>query len=161
MSSQPYTPDGLPLNNLDHRLLLPLVGQAYAALARYDIVWQSSRRGTENCLRNLTQQQGILWSVDRNPGSTKRLVEFLSSTNSFPTRNLPRLARDLHNGLSGEKGFSERNIKRMLAFYREYPNANFVPQAVAQLECDPERPRTSCMESMEQALAGVPGEANS
>ena len=32
MSSQPYNPDALPLNNLDYRLLLPLVGQANAAL---------------------------------------------------------------------------------------------------------------------------------
>jgi hypothetical protein len=30
---------------------------------------------------------------------------------------IPRLARDLHNELPEEKGFSERNIKQMLAFY--------------------------------------------
>ena len=29
---QPYTPDSLPLASLDYRLLLPLVGQANAAL---------------------------------------------------------------------------------------------------------------------------------
>ena len=45
---------------------------------------------------------------------------------------IPRLARDLHNELPEEKGFSERNIKRMLAFYREYADLEFVPQAVAQ-----------------------------
>lgn len=45
---------------------------------------------------------------------------------------ISRLARDLHNELPEEKGFSERNIKRMLTFYREYPQMNFVPQAVAQ-----------------------------
>lgn len=33
---------------------------------------------------------------------------------------IPRLARSLHNELPEIKGFSERNIKRMLAFYREY-----------------------------------------
>ncbi len=33
---QPYTPDVLPLQALDHALLLPLVGRANAALARYD-----------------------------------------------------------------------------------------------------------------------------
>lgn len=33
---QPYVPDTLPLTDLDYRLLLPLVGQANAALARYD-----------------------------------------------------------------------------------------------------------------------------
>jgi predicted nuclease of restriction endonuclease-like (RecB) superfamily len=47
---------------------------------------------------------------------------------------IPRLARDLHNELPEVKGFSERNIKRMLAFYRAYPDpAAIVPQAVAQL----------------------------
>jgi len=47
---------------------------------------------------------------------------------------IPRLARDLHNELPEEKGFSERNIKRMLASYRAYPHLHFVPQAVAQSE---------------------------
>ena len=50
---------------------------------------------------------------------------------------IPRLARDLHNELPEEKGFSERNIKRMLAFYREYPHLDFVPQAVAQMAAPP------------------------
>lgn len=44
---------------------------------------------------------------------------------------IPRLARDLHNELPEEKGFSERNIKRMLAFHREYPQLGLVPRAVA------------------------------
>lgn len=47
---------------------------------------------------------------------------------------IPRLARELRNELPEEKGFSERNIKRMLAFYRAYQEpAAIVPQAVAQL----------------------------
>ncbi len=46
---------------------------------------------------------------------------------------IPRLARDLHNELPQEKGFSERNIKQMLAFYREYASLEFVPQPVAQM----------------------------
>ncbi len=48
-----------------------------------------------------------------------------------------RLARDLHNELPEEKGFSERNIKQMLAFYREYPQLQFVPQPVAQMNAPP------------------------
>lgn len=47
---------------------------------------------------------------------------------------IPRLARDIRNELPEVKGFSERNIKRMLAFYREYRDLAFVPQAVAQIE---------------------------
>jgi hypothetical protein len=33
---QPFEPHDLPLHDLDWRRLLPLVGQANAALARYD-----------------------------------------------------------------------------------------------------------------------------
>ena len=49
---------------------------------------------------------------------------------------IPRLARDIRNDLPEIKGFSERNIKRMLAFYREYAGASFVPQAVALFPSD-------------------------
>lgn len=62
---------------------------------------------------------------------------------------IPRLARDLHNELPEEKGFSERNIKRMLAFYREYPQLNFVPQTVAQ---------TDSISEVPQAVALFPAE---
>ncbi|WP_206667253.1 DUF1016 N-terminal domain-containing protein [Candidatus Methylobacter oryzae] len=47
---------------------------------------------------------------------------------------IPRLVHDLRNQLPEEKGFSERNIKRMLAFYREYPTLAFVPPLVVQTE---------------------------
>jgi predicted nuclease of restriction endonuclease-like (RecB) superfamily len=48
---------------------------------------------------------------------------------------IPRLATDLKNDLPEEKGFSERNIKRMLRFYQEYSaDPSKVPQAVAQLD---------------------------
>lgn len=58
---QPYTPDALPLVNLDYRLLLPLVGQANAALARYDGLLQ----GIPNpavMLSPLTTQEAVLSS---------------------------------------------------------------------------------------------------
>lgn len=45
---------------------------------------------------------------------------------------IPRLARDLRDELPEEKGFSERNIKQMLAFYREYPHLSLMQQGVAQ-----------------------------
>jgi len=50
---------------------------------------------------------------------------------------IPRLSRDLRNGLPEQKGFSERNIKRMLRFYREYSvTLPKVPQTMAQLQPD-------------------------
>ncbi|EKO3674186.1 DUF1016 family protein [Vibrio metschnikovii] len=58
---------------------------------------------------------------------------------------IPRLARDLHNALPEEKGFSERNIKRMLAFYREYPLLNFMPQTVAPADVMSEVPQAAAL----------------
>ena len=57
----PYTPDSLPLDGLDFRRLLPLVGQANAALARYDGLLQ----GIPNpavMLSPLTTQEAVLSS---------------------------------------------------------------------------------------------------
>ncbi len=46
---------------------------------------------------------------------------------------IPRLANELKNELPDLKGFSERNIKRMLAFHRAYSDAGeIVPQVAAQ-----------------------------
>lgn len=58
---------------------------------------------------------------------------------------IPRLAADLHNDLPEEKGFSERNIKRMLAFYREYPLLDFVPHTVAPSGAAPEVPQAAAL----------------
>ncbi|MDL2268652.1 Fic family protein [Desulfosarcina sp. OttesenSCG-928-A07] len=58
---QPYVPDALPLTDLDYRLLLPLVGQANAALARYDGLLQ----GIPNpavMLSPLTTREAVLSS---------------------------------------------------------------------------------------------------
>ncbi len=42
---------------------------------------------------------------------------------------IPRLAKDIKNDMPEIKGFSERNLKRMVRFYREYPFlSEFVPQ---------------------------------
>jgi len=55
---------------------------------------------------------------------------------------IPRLARELHNELPELKGFSERNIKSMVAFYREYRDpAAIVQQPVAQLPSQPILPQ--------------------
>lgn len=58
---RPYIPKSLPLNDLDYKLLLPLVGQANAELARYDGLLQ----GIPNpavMLSPLTTQEAVLSS---------------------------------------------------------------------------------------------------
>jgi predicted nuclease of restriction endonuclease-like (RecB) superfamily len=48
---------------------------------------------------------------------------------------LPRLAADLRNELPDVKGFSSRNLKRMVQFFREYPSLFAIgPRPVAQLQ---------------------------
>ncbi len=55
---------------------------------------------------------------------------------------IPRLARELHNELPELKGFSERNIGRMITFYRAYPDpAAILPQAAAKLEASAKAPQ--------------------
>ena len=63
-----------------------------------------------------------------------RIIAQRQLQEGWGTAVIPRLARELHNELPELKGFSERNIKRMLAFYRDYlhPGA-IVQQPVAQL----------------------------
>jgi predicted nuclease of restriction endonuclease-like (RecB) superfamily len=63
-----------------------------------------------------------------------RMIDERQRQEGWGTAVIPRLARALHNELPEEKGFSERNIGRMIAFYRAYPApADFLPQAVAKL----------------------------
>jgi hypothetical protein len=46
---------------------------------------------------------------------------------------IPRLSKDIRNELPELKGFSERNIGRMIAFYRDYTiNPEILPQPVAK-----------------------------
>jgi predicted nuclease of restriction endonuclease-like (RecB) superfamily len=48
---------------------------------------------------------------------------------------IPRLADDLHNELPELKGFSNRNIRRMIQFYKEYPGLFLIwPRPVAKLD---------------------------
>ena len=62
------------------------------------------------------------------------LIDMRQKTEGWGAGVISRLARDLHNELPEEKGFSERNIKQMLAFYREYPHLALAPQPVAAIE---------------------------
>lgn len=64
-----------------------------------------------------------------------RLISGRQQQKGWGAGVIPRLARDLKNELPDIKGFSERNIKRMTRFYREYPNLlSDVPQSAAQLK---------------------------
>ena len=60
-----------------------------------------------------------------------RLIASRQHDEGWVTGVIPRLAVDLKNELPEQKGFSPRNLSRMIAFFRAYP---ILPQAVAKLE---------------------------
>ena len=62
-----------------------------------------------------------------------RLLDDQQQEEGYGTAVIPRLVKDLRNELPEVKGFSERNIGRMIAFYRAYPKpAEVLPQPVAK-----------------------------
>lgn len=66
---------------------------------------------------------------------------------------IPRLARDLHNELPEVKGFSERNINQMLAFYREYSFLEFLQQPVAKIDTAPNMQQAAALFPLELILS--------
>jgi len=68
---------------------------------------------------------------------------------------IPRLAKDLHNELPEEKGFSERNIKLMVQFFREYP-ALFATEVIGQPLVAQLASEASSTEIVQPAVAQIP-----
>jgi predicted nuclease of restriction endonuclease-like (RecB) superfamily len=74
---------------------------------------------------------------------------------------IPRLSKDIRNELPELKGFSERNIGRMIAFYRDYSiNPEILPQPVAKLEPSLKPPavinQNPCPRIVQDLLAQIP-----
>ena len=66
-----------------------------------------------------------------------RIIDDRQQREGWGAAVIPRLAKELKNELPELKGFSERNIGRMIAFCREYrdPTA-FLPQPAAKMETE-------------------------
>jgi len=63
-----------------------------------------------------------------------RMIDERQQKEGWGSAVIPRLSQDIRNELPEMKGFSVRNLQRMIRFYREYPSPDRkVPQAVAQL----------------------------
>lgn len=71
-----------------------------------------------------------------------RMMEVRQQQEGWGAGVIPRLARELRNDLPEVKGFSERNLDRMVAFYRAYRHpADISPQPVAKLPSSPKVPQ--------------------
>src|SRR5262245_40431820 len=63
-----------------------------------------------------------------------RMIDERQRQEGWGAAVIPRLARELKNELPEVKGFSQRNIGRMIAFYRDYTHpSEFLPQVAAKL----------------------------
>ncbi len=72
-----------------------------------------------------------------------RLIDERQRREGWGAAVIPRLSAELRNELPELKGFSERNIDRMIAFYRAYPvPVPISPQAVAKLPGRKKVPQT-------------------
>ena len=71
---------------------------------------------------------GLYWHIGY-------LIAAQQEAEGWGTGVIPRLAADLQSEFPEAEGLSERNLKRMIAFYREYPDLAFpkMPQAAALL----------------------------
>jgi predicted nuclease of restriction endonuclease-like (RecB) superfamily len=83
-----------------------------------------------------------------------RMIHDRQQQDGWGAKVIPRLSTDIRNELPEVKGFSERNLKRMIAFYRAYTEAkSIVPQAVAQLDL-PAAPVEKVPQAVAQRGAG-------
>jgi predicted nuclease of restriction endonuclease-like (RecB) superfamily len=87
-----------------------------------------------------------------------RMIDARQQNEGWGAAVIPGLSRDLQNELPDEKGFSERNIARMIAFFRAYPRPDdFLPQAVAKLPPPKVPPRVAKREpSADSILWSIP-----
>ena len=64
---------------------------------------------------------------------TGKMIAERQSQEGWSSKVIPNLAKDLKNEFTDLKGYSERNLGRMLAFYKEYSDKSILPQPVAKL----------------------------
>jgi predicted nuclease of restriction endonuclease-like (RecB) superfamily len=83
-----------------------------------------------------------------------RMLDRRQSAQGWGSGVVPRLAKDLHNDFPEIKGFSERNLNRMIAFFREYPAlGSILPQAVALLDSTAKPPAPAILPQAVAKLA--------
>jgi hypothetical protein len=82
------------------------------------------------------------------------MIEQRQQSEGWSAAVIPRLSKDLRNELPEVKGFSERNIGRMLSFHRQY---SILPQAVAKLGDGSSMPQSpTTVESLYELLFHIP-----
>jgi len=90
-------------------------------------------------IRNTIQQTRLRTALSVNAEmillywQTGKMIAERQQQQGWSAKVIPRLAADLRHEFTSLKGFSERNLSRMLAFYKEYQADEILPQPVAKL----------------------------
>ena len=94
-----------------------------------------------------------------------RMIHKRQQQDGWSAAIIPNPYRDIRNELPEVKGFSGRNLGRMLAFSRNYQDTNsFLPQPVAKLPSECEltralseslRPSLPSIEELDAELSGI------
>ena len=107
--------------NYQYLLGLPIVN---------DLLKENKNRIQQAQTRAMLAVKAELVQLDWDIGS---IIAARQQQEGWGAAVISRLSRELLNELPEVKGFSERNIGLMIAFYREYPNpAEFLQQAAAK-----------------------------
>jgi predicted nuclease of restriction endonuclease-like (RecB) superfamily len=118
-------PRYISLEDRMSKLQLPLPA-GFPILLR-DIKCRIQQAQTQAIIAANAELVGLYWDIGR-------LIDQRQEQEGWGAAVIPRLARELRNELPEVKGFSERNIGRMIAYYREYPRpSDFLPQPAAKL----------------------------
>ncbi len=117
------------MNPQPHQRESPMTVELVEYASLLDEIKGRIRRAQTRAVSSANREMLVLyWDIGK-------LIEIRQEIEGWGSGVIPRLSRDLRNELPGIKGFSERNLKRMIRFYREYPTLiASVPQPVAQLE---------------------------
>lgn len=83
-----------------------------------------------------------------------RMIHERQNTEGWGSGVIPRLAKDIRNELTDIKGFSVRNLGRMLSFYLEYKDLSILPTPLAKLQ--PENEQRSLPDSQKQEPNATP-----
>jgi predicted nuclease of restriction endonuclease-like (RecB) superfamily len=131
----------------------PLLPPDYAVLLKEikDRIAQAQTRAVLSVNAELVR---LYWDIGRLIDSRKRQEGWGAAV-------IPRLPRELKNELPELKGFSERTIDRMIAFFQAYPRPpDFSPPPVAKFPPPLESPqavaKSSVLRKVPQPAAQIP-----
>lgn len=85
-----------------------------------------------------------------------RIIDARQKAEGWGAAVIPRLAQELKNELPELKGFSERNIKRMLAFFREYPDPESIVPQLAALSVQSSTAKLPALQPGQSLLWAIP-----